>query len=240
MENTPSRYRYFENLETTIKFALAIYVMLLLLGLFVNIIGEDVLAGQAFNKGIAFVIVSALLTGGLFIGLYYSIGKIHWLGELHIQLDRKLFGFLLKSNDTIFTTLVTALPQGEQQEFHNLHSDKKGALAQTIFNNLPNDLQLFDSLLRSGIFRLWIAYWVTIYGTSTFAALTIASFVAAWIRMDHYGKSFFGINWGLALLHLALSLYLGRQLVRKTRTTVNGIVASHEEEIARALRNNIA
>jgi hypothetical protein len=238
MENRPNRYRYFESLETTIRFALAVYVTVFVAGIICTTISVDTIAALMRETGVVVLLISVFVIGGLFIGLYYIIGKIHWLGELHIRLDQKLFGFLLKSNDTIFTTLITALPLKEQQRFHDMHTDAKGALAQTIFNTLPNDLQVFDGLLGSGIFRLWITYWATIYGTSTFAALTIVSFIAAWLRPDHYGKLFFGMNWGLALLHLAVALFMGRLLVGKTKNVVQGIVVSHEDEIASVLKNS--
>ncbi len=240
MHRISQQYIYFESLENTIKFGLALYVTALIVGCFTAVAGFDNLMSHFSAADWMIVAGEMALVGILFAGLYYLIGKVHWLGELHIRLDRRFFGFLLKSNDVIYRTLVSTLQGEEQVLFNKLPEAEKTTLTQSIFSRLSNDNQLFDDLLTSGIFRSWIKYWVTIYGSFTFLLLSLVTFVAALFSHDDGAKMFFGINWGFAILHLAVSSFWGRMLVRKTEASVQQIVEIHKKEITEALEENLA
>ena len=121
----------------------------------------------------------------------------------------------------------------------NLSSEKKGMITQSIFSNLSDDNLLFERLLSSGIFRNWIWYWVSIYGTFAFTLLTLSSFIIAWIQSEFFSKTYFTVNWMLALFHLFVSFIMGKFLVRKTKKTVQLIVSSHELDIANVLITRI-
>ena len=106
MANASSHYAYFENLEKTIKVALAIYVFLLLCGAVALAVGSS----QALLSYAEKSPLSMASLGGAAIIAYVvalrNINKVHWIGELHIWLDRKFFGFLSRSNEII--SMLTA------------------------------------------------------------------------------------------------------------------------------------
>jgi uncharacterized membrane protein (DUF485 family) len=178
-----------------------------------------------------------LLSAGY--ALYHVIGRVDWLGELHILLDHKFFGFLDKSNEIIFRTLASALEPDEQKASFRLSPDKKGELTQSVFSNLSDDNHLFEALLKSGIFRRWIYYWIAIYGTAAFTLLTLVAFVQEWFGSSAYVKTVFTVNWILALGHLTFSIFLGQDLVQKTKNAVQHIVDQHSREIAAVLRETV-
>ena len=99
---------YFTSLERTIKISLAVYLLLLVMGtaLVVHGVGrswEEIrgVANYGFYAGV-FILAA-------FGGMYSLVSKIHGLGELHIWLDRRFFGFLERSNEIIFQAVVRVL-----------------------------------------------------------------------------------------------------------------------------------
>ena len=183
--------------------------------------------------------MSGIMVFSLFFGLYYLAGKVRWLNELHVRLDHRFFGFLNKSNDAIFSTLITALPPNEQSHYRSFPNEKKHKTTQSIFSNLSIDNELYTALFQSGIFKMWIRYWVTIYGTFAFILLTTGSFTSLIVRLDSSVRDVFTLSWILALLHILLSVVIGRYLVKRTQATVQQIVDTHCLEIAGLLRVNI-
>ncbi|HZY09759.1 MAG TPA: hypothetical protein VFF29_01265, partial [Bacteroidota bacterium] len=232
-------FSYFENLETTIKLALAVYLVILISGILLVLLEPENIIASAKENQIQVLTITLFIIVGLFFGLFAAISKINWLGELHIWLDRNFFGFLKKSNEVIFQTLLFSLDSTERTTAINLPSDKKDAIAQTIFSRLANDSQLFESLLRTGIFRTWIWYWIMIYGTFIFTLLTTVTFMFVIGGTESARPFLFTMSCILGMIHLALSLVLGNSLVRMTQGAVDSIVRSHRNDIAIMLRTNI-
>lgn len=237
MQTAKSQYSYFENLEKTIKMGLALYLTLFLSGLVVELVGLPILAPLFGSPPRVAGLAAAV--GGILYGFYQGISKIDWLGELHIRLDRRLFGFLNRSNEIIYSELLASLEPDERPVARSLGPDVRGPLAKSIFSRLANDDKLFGQLLQSGIFRTWIWYWLMIYGTVFFTSLTVLAFAFVILSHGDLTKPLFAANWVLALLHLFACLILGRTLMHMTRKTVRAIVASHAGEIASMLRANI-
>ena len=239
MQTAKKQYNYFENLESTIKVALAIYLLMFIIGMMITLLGVENVASFLQTHSIVFSVLAGVFVIGTFFVLMYVIGKINWLGDLHIKLDQRLFGFLEKTNETIFRTLISALEPHEQERFYSFSPEKKGNITQSIFSKLSDDNHLFDRLLSTGIFRNWIWYWVSIYGTFTFTLLTLSSFVGAWIQSEFFSKPLFTITWVLALAHLFVSIFIGKFLVDKTKSAVQFIVDTHQLDIANALITRI-
>jgi hypothetical protein len=234
------QYNYFESLEKKIKSALAVYLVLFALGMITTILGMTKVVGFATLHPAMFSAASGLFIIIAFGSFLVVIGKVDWLGDLHIKLDKKFFGFLEQSNETIFHTLLSVLGKGERKHFQNLPADKKGTIAQSIFSQLSDDDNyLFNKLMNSGIFQNWIWYWISIYGTFAFTILTVSSFAAAWIKLAFFSKEFFAFFWGAALLHLFVSIFIGKFLVNKTKNTVQAIVDAHQMDIANVLVSRI-
>jgi hypothetical protein len=239
METAKSQYAYFQSLDKTVKIGLAIYLVMFFGGIVLTVAGlRDFLDSLEHFQIVVILGLTVFVGLGLF-GLLYGISKIHWLGEIHIWLDKNFFGFLKKSNEIIFRELVYALEPEERASAVNIESHEKGTVAQSIFSRLSDDDQLFERILASGIFRYWIWYWIMIYGTFVFMLLSLLSFGAALIGSDAYGTTLFTTNWSLALVHLLMTLSLGYQLMRMTRQTVDDIVSSYRGVIAAILRATI-
>ena len=240
MANANSHYAYFENLEKTIKVALAIYVLLLLLGVAALAIGSSptTLSFAAHSP------YPMVLLGGCLLGSYAlllrRIRKVQWIGELHIWLDQKFFGFLSRSNEIIFRTLLFALRPAERDQAFELSPRNREGMAETIFSKLASNNHLFPTLLRSGIFRFWIWYWVTNYGTAIFSLLTVAAFPVFVVGALAFTKTVFAVFWGMALAHLFAGLWLGYRLLRMTKEVSEDIVKSYSSEIAAILRAQLA
>ena len=234
-----SQFAYFENLEETIKIGFALYLLFFVGGCISILLGGEILNDFLHHGRFVEIGGGVIACGAAFWGIYWSTSRIQWLGEIHIWLDKILFGFLKKSNTIIFDGLIVALPQEERETAVNIGTGEQGLLAQSIFSQLAKDNQLFATLLQSGIFRYWIWYWIMIYGTFLSSSLTAGSFFNILLGSDPGGKTLFSIFWILALLHLAVTLLLGFFLLRMTKQTVNSMVLSHQNEIASILRANI-
>lgn len=236
MEAVREQHSYLERLEKKIKSALAVYLVLFALGMITTVLGITNVLSFAQLQPTMFAVGACVFVPFAFGSLMYVIGKIDWLGELHIKLDRQFFGFLEKSNETIFGSLISVLTEEERRLFQKLSVEKKGAIAQTIFSHLSDDNNyLFKKLMNSGIFQNWIWYWISIYGTFAFTMLTVSTFAAAWVELAFFSKTFFTLIWMLALTHLVVSILIGKFLVNKTKRTVQTIVDAHQMDITNVL-----
>jgi hypothetical protein len=240
MANANSHYAYFENLEKTIRAALAIYVFLLILGVGALVIGSSESAMVFATHSPLAMLLLGLATLGLYSLVLGRTRKVGSVGELHVWLDRKFFGFLSRSNEIIFRTLLSALHPAERDRAFELDPRDRESMAETIFSKLASSNQLFPTLLRSGIFRLWIWYWVTNYGTAIFSLLTIVAFPVFLFGAIAFTKLVFAVVWALALVHLFAGLWLGYRLLRMTKEVSEDIVKSYSDEIAAILRAQLA
>jgi hypothetical protein len=232
-------YAYFSSLEKTIKIALAFYLLVLLIGsgLLLAGVGPAWRALRGFSDGAFYASLLALVA---FTGIYTVVSRIHWLGELHIWLDQRFFGFLEKSNEIIFQAVVRVLESDEQSTAKDLGSDERYSMIHSLFSRLAENFHLFDELMESGIFRAWIWYWVLNYGTFTFSFLTIGTFIAMLTGGDPMARTLFTVCWSAALVHLAVNLILGNYLTRMTRKVSESIVLTYKPQITLMLRESFA
>jgi hypothetical protein len=232
-------YVYFASLERTIKVALAFYLLLLTSGTGWLIAGIGPTL-HALRRVDNFAFYSVLVFLIAFGGIYYVVSKIHWLGELHIWLDRRFFGFLEKSNEIIFQAMVRVLESDDQSYAKDLRTDERYSMIHAVFSRLAENFRLFDSLMESGIFRYWIWYWVMNYGTFTFSILTAGCFAAMLTGDDPSARTLFTLCWSSALVHLAVNLILGHHLTGMTRKVSESIVLTYKPQITMMLRDSIA
>jgi hypothetical protein len=240
MKKRDSKHEYFENLESTVKVTLAVYLTILLFFTTLLLLNESVILAFLSTTGPWLVLGgTAAMLAVAFVLLYYGISKITWLGDFHIRLDQTLFGFLDRSNDAIFQTLASALTTGERKTASGFTPQHKNEITHAIFSSLATDRDLFGELLRSGIFRSWIWYWVATYGTFTFGILTLGAFARVWLNGSELPRFVFTLNWIMTLVHFVACIFLGRFLVGKTGRSVRQIVDAHRDAIANVLRLNI-
>lgn len=233
-----SHYARFSSLERTIKFALAFYLLVLIVGIAGTVAGWgylfDTIAGIP-DWGM----YAGLVVAGGFAGIYGLVSSVHGLGELHIWLDRRMFGFLERSNEIIFQEVVRALEPGVQHQARDLAAEQRYSIVQSVFTRLAGNRPLFEALMESGIFRTWIWYWVMNYGTFTFTILTAAGFAAMLGGSGPVARTFFTICWGGALLHVGANLLLGHHLTRMTKRVSEEIVRSQRPRIVTLMRETL-
>lgn len=236
MQTAKSQYAYFESLEKAVKLALLAYVMIFLYGNVIIILGFKTILNFLHSSQVIIIITIIICFIGSLIGLIFGIGKISWLGELHVWLDNKFFGFLSKSNEIIFREISLALEPEERNRISNLKKNDRTRLAKSVFSQLAEDNKLFTGLLQSNIFRFWILYWIMLYGTFVFTILSTETFLSMLGGLDFTVKLLFTIFWSLSLGHLSASLILGHKLLKMTKKTVESIVHSYQKDIVSILK----
>ncbi len=239
MQTAKNQYTYFENLEKAVKIALLTYIMIFLCSNMIIIVGAETIMNLFNSSKLIIIIAMVICFIGLLIGLIYGMSRINWLGELHSWLDKRFFGFLDKSNEIIFQEISLALEPEERKQISRMGRRERSVLAKSVFSQLANDNDLFAALLRSDIFRVWILYWIMLYGTFVFTILSTETFISIIIGSDATAKLLFTIFWSLSLAHLGLSLMIGYKLLKMTKKTVENIVHSHQEDIASVLKNSM-
>ena len=232
-------YSYLGNLEKKIKLALTVFVLLLFSGSFIIGVGVDRLSHLAESTKPEYLLLVGLGVLATILTLMLSVSRTSWIEELHIKIDNNIFGFLKRTNDTIFGSLLFALAPEERKSASKLDSRKQSAVVQSIFSTLSNDTGLFENFLRTKIFRNWTLYWIMVYGTLTYTLLTVVSFIFVALGFDPYAKLLFTICWLLSGIHLAIVILLGRRLVIISKEAVDSMVQSHKNQIAKVLRENI-
>ena len=240
MLSAKSQYRYFENLEKTIRVAIVSYTVVFLIGMGLTVFGigslsKEISAGN-YTPGSIF----GLCLACAIIVAIYGIGKIKKLSDIHSWLDERFFNLLEKSNRLLFDGLVIALDPHEQNAVSNFPIERKQSLAHLVFIGLSEHDSLFKQLLGSGIFRVWIWYWIMMYGTFVFTALTIGSFAIVLLGVESQTKVLFAANWGLAFIHLAMGIFLGYRLLGKMREISELLIQLHRNDIATLLRSQLA
>lgn len=235
-----SQYRYFLSLDKTVKFAAAFYAVVLLCATAVFWLRIDRLAWDLHTGRLHLPLILAGSAALAFCGLLYWVGTVTWISDVHAWLDGHFFRLLDKSNLILFEGLIAALEPAERTTALGLEAPRKESLANAVFTELANNNSLFAHLLRTGIFRLWIWYWIAMYGTFVFSILTVGSFPLVVRGADHYARTGFTICWALALVHLASGILLGRRLLRMMDGVALLVVQGHKEEIAALLRKNLS
>jgi hypothetical protein len=237
--NAKSQYRYFLSLDKTVKLAAAFYLVILMGGTGVIWLGISQFARDIQSGRLA----APLIFGGTmilaFAGLLYSMGRITWISDVHARLDGHFFQLLEQSDKILIKGLILALPPEDRAQADSLPPGRKEALANAAFLGLAQSNSLFAHLLHTGIFRFWISYWISLYGTFVFIILTVESFSLVLRGVDPYAKIAFTISWALALLHLGLGVLLGRLLFRMTGDVAKLLVRLHGDEIATLLKDKL-
>jgi len=239
MQTAENQYKYFQNLERTTKTGLIAYLFLLVFGFTISVAGVD----NAFNFVTSMkrceILFILLLTINLFQLFIRGINRINWLGDIHVWLDNKIFGFLFKSNEIILRELLILLDPKERVIIDTLGRSERTAVAQSIFSKLAEDQSIFEGLLKRGIFRSWIWYWIMIYGVTVFIFLTILSLSKTLLVPTIYTKAFFASVGIVAVAHLIFSLLMGYNLVFVTKRIIREITAIYQPEIVSLLRNHV-
>lgn len=239
MNTVEIQYNYFKDLERLTKTGLYSYFFLLVwLGALVTLGMKNAVSflSTAQDCEIILVILGSI---NLFQLTKLLSDKIDWLGEFHTWIDNKLFKFLYRSNQIILRELLTLLDPSERVILDRFTADRRTMIAQSVFSKLADDESIFADLLKRGIFRSWIWYWITMYGISIFSILTTAAAIKMAVAPTVYAQVFFVSLATILVLQLLLGLILGKNLIRVTKTIIHEITDSHKDEIISLLRSEI-
>ena len=154
-------------------------------------------------------------------------------------MDRRFFRLLDKSDLILFERLIIALDPEERKEASDLQTLRRESVAKSVFAGLADDNSLSNHLFHTGVFRLWIWYWIAMYGTFAFSLLTVESFSLLLRGVDQYARIAFEISWLSAVGHLLVGVILGYRLLGLMEHISRILVMSHRVEIATMLRKNL-
>lgn len=225
------RFGYFLQLEQMAKVALASYAAVLFAGTLITILGVDSIIGEWTAGSYRSIILSLFGVVGIFIGIFALAEKICWIGKFNAWLDKKFWGILGQSNGVLSHTILQSIgfPAAHAASFFD--ANDKDSATQNIFRKLAGEDNIFQFLLDTNIFRLWMLYWMFLYGSLTFSILTVGFFLSFLLTMAPITRMCFVTSWILALFHIALGFLLGKYLVRMTRSTARIIASSYANEI---------
>ena len=240
MQTPEYQYAFFQDLERSTKSGLIAYLFILTLGLTISIAGVEKAFYFVANIKICESLFLSLLTINLLQLFIRGINKIHWLGNVHIFIDKTLFKFLFRSNEIILRELLTLLEPRERSVLDTLAAHERDTIARSIFSRLADDQSIFESLLKRGIFRSWVWYWITIYGVFVFIILTIFSFSKSMLIPTIYSQAFSTSIGIVAVLHLIFIMALGYNLILVTKRIMREIVNVYDVEILSLLRSYVS
>jgi hypothetical protein len=234
-----SQFHYIEVLDRRIKIAASTYLVMILGGTALILYGIERMSMDLATRQlkIPFIFASCLLV--VFFALFYGVGKIRWITELHSWMDRRFFRLLDKSDLILFEGLIVALEPEERQGASDLQAMRRETVAKSVFAGLATDNSLSNHLFHTGIFRMWIWYWIAMYGTFAFSLLTVESFSLMLRGVDQYGRLAFEVCWLSAVGHLLVGVVLGYRLLGLMEHISRILVMSHRDEIAAMLRKNL-
>ncbi|MBI5021665.1 MAG: hypothetical protein HZB59_09525 [Ignavibacteriales bacterium] len=239
MNTIEIQYNYFKDLERLTKTGLYSYLFIFVWFGIIATVGTKNIFTLMLYPELCEVFLILLGSINLFQIIKLISDKIQWLGEFHIWLDNKLFRFLYKSNEIILRELLILLEPKERSVLDQLTSDKRTLIAQSVFAKLSEDQSIFADLLRRGIFRSWIWYWITMYGISIFLLLTVVSAIKIIFLPTIYSKVLFISIGSFAGLQIVLGLILGYNLIRVTKKIIREITDLHGIEIITLLRSQM-
>jgi hypothetical protein len=235
MQTAQHQYAFFQDLERSTKSGLVAYLFILTLGLTLSMVGVD----RAFlfieKMRLCETLFIILLIINILQIFIRGINKINWLGNIHIWLDKTFFKFLFRSNEIILRELLTLLEPNERPVLDTLAEDERDTIAKSIFSRLADDQSIFESLLKRGIFRSWIWYWITIYGGLVFIILSVFSFSKSLLIPTIYSKALSASIGVVAIFHVVL----GYNLILVTKRIMREIIDLYDVEIQSLLRSYI-
>lgn len=231
---------HFRELEQLTKTGLVSYLLVLAIGLAVTAAGIE----HTYPFVLTMNLCAKLLIGLTALNVIYitirGVDKIHWLGELHVWMDEKLFRFLVRSNDIIFVEFIFLLGPEERTAFVHRPSSERSKLIQSLLSRLADDPTILHNLLRRGMFRAWIWYWINLHGIFVFFVLTIAAGVRYWVEPTIFSRSFLVAIGAVGALHLLASFLTGYVIVAVTRRIVREMIHFHRPAIISFLHSYLA
>ncbi len=239
MRTIRNQYDYFQDLEKLTKAGLIAYLVLLISGLTISIYGVENTINFITTIRFCEILFLILLTINIIQLLIIGTNKIHWLGDVHLWLDNTLFRFLRKSNVIILRELLTILEPKERSVLDRLGIKERSAIAHSIFSHLAEDQSIFENLLKRGIFRSWIWYWILIYGVFVFILLTIIALTKTFFEPTIYSRALFTSIGSVTFFHLLISLLFGYNILIVTKKIIREITDIYKVEIISVLRNYI-
>ena len=239
MKTINNQDEFFQGLGKTIRIGLVTYFLIFCIGTLLTFYKLNVILPFFRDLSSNFYLLLILALAGLFWGLVSIVSKIQWVDRVHIEIDKKCFGFLQKSNEIIFKELLFVLESTERTSVLETSPESRVILTNAILPRFTNMPDVFESLFKSGVFHLWVVYWIALYGTIFFIILIVEAFIMILINFEPHAKLMFTINWSLALFHLAVTLSFGYYLIRTTKRIVKRLVVLHKLEIASWLRTSI-
>jgi len=239
MRTVRNQYDYFQDLEKSTKAGLIAYLFLLISGLTISIYGIEKTINFITTIRLCETLFLTLLTINIVQLLIRGINKIHWLGDAHLWLDNTLFRFLQKSNAIILRELLTLLEPKERSVLDRLGLKERSAIARSIFSHLAEDQSIFENLLKRGIFRSWIWYWILIYGVFVFIILTITALTKTFLEPTVYSRALFTSIGSVTFFHLLISILFGYNILMVTKKIIREITELYKVEIISVLKNYI-
>jgi hypothetical protein len=231
---------HFQELEQLTKTGLVSYLLVLSAGLAVSAAGMD----HTYPYVLTTSLCAKLLVGLSAINVLYliirGVDRIHWLGELHVWMDRRLFRFLVRSNDIIFVEFIYLLGPDERAAFIHRTGSERTTIVQSLLSHLADDPTILRNLLRRGMFRAWIWYWINLHGIFVFTLLTLAAAVRFGLDPNLYSRSFLIAIGSVAALHLLASLLTGSYIVVVTKRIVREMIHFHRPAIISFLHSYLA
>jgi hypothetical protein len=238
-KNTNHPLQYFKDLEQLTKAGLIAYFHLFLWGVVCTSIGIENVFQFLLNAQTCQSLFLSLLSVNILYILIRVTNAIDWLGKIHIWIDNKFFKFLFKSNDIILRELIILLEPEERVLVDKLGRGTKSAIAQSIFSHLAENPSIFERLLRRNVFRSWIWYWITLYGTLAFSLLTLIAVSRIYFVPSVYTSTFFMSIGSVAFIHILMIYFMGNRLLSRTKSLMKEITDRHYTEILSLLRSYV-
>jgi hypothetical protein len=231
MKTVERQLPHFRELEQLTKTGLVSYLLVLAAGLAISAAGIEHAYPFVLTMNLCAKLLFALCAANVLYIAIRGVDKIHWLGELHVWMDKKLFRFLLRSNEIIFVEFVFLLSPDERAAFVNRPRAERSTIVQSLLSHLADDPTILQNLLRRGMFRAWIWYWINLHGIFVFLLLTLAAAARYLLDPNLYARSFLIAVGAVAVIHLLASLLSGYYIVVVTRRIVREMIHFHRPAI---------
>ncbi len=232
-ESQDSPQPYLRKLEKRIKGAIIFYLTVLIADTFFILLSINGVT-SGLTDIVRFGILCAIVIAAIFL-LLSRINTLAKITKFNAWLDRRLFGVLEQSDAILSDILLSSAGIGDAPR-PGVDPSKKADLAKVVVERLARHKQIFPGIMGTGIYTLWIWYWIVMYGTIVFSALTMLTFVAILSHVVLGMKPAFIFIWTLALAHIATTVAIGAVLKRMTQKTAVEISSSYGSDIEAYLR----
>ncbi len=224
---------YIRKLEKMIKGAIVFYLAVLIADTtFLLLSLKIVRSGLTEIERLAILGTVTLAAVILLLRRSSSLAKIT---RFNAWLDKHLFGVLEQSDAILSDILLSPARMGDAPA-NPLDPAKKAGLAKLVVERLARHRKILPGIMGTGIYTLWIWYWIVMYGAVVFSALTMLTFLAVFSHIVWGMKLNFIVLWLTALAHVAATVSIGAMLKRKTKITASEISISYGSDIEAYLR----